>query len=62
MNIGFFAFGQIHWQAVFATHPLARLIACLPLSLVVADAGLPPPRVAASKRSDAPSDASDYGF
>jgi len=62
MNIGFFAFDHIHHQIKSATHPLIRLAARLPLSLVVAGPGLPPPRFAAATRPDAPSGASNYGF
>jgi hypothetical protein len=62
MNIGFFAFDHIHHQLKSATRPLIRLVARLPLSLVVAGPGLPPPRFAAVTRPDAPSRASNYGF
>jgi hypothetical protein len=46
MNIGFFAFDHIHHQVKSATRPLIRLVARLPLSLVVAGPGLPPLRFA----------------
>jgi len=62
MNIGFFAFDHIHRQFKSATRPLIRLVARLPLSLVVAGPGLPPPRFATVTRPDAPSGASNYGF
>ena len=62
MDIGFSAFDHVHLQGESATHPLARLVVRLPLSLVVAGPGLPPPRFAASTRPDAPSGASNCGF
>jgi hypothetical protein len=62
MNIGFPAFDHAYPLGEFATHPLARLAARLPLSLVVAGPGLPPSRFAADTRPDAPSSASNYGF
>jgi hypothetical protein len=62
MNTDFFAFDWIHRQGESATHPLARLGVRLPLSLVVAGPGLPPPRFAATTLPDAPSGASNYGF
>jgi hypothetical protein len=62
MNIGFSAFDPTHLKGESATHPLARLVVRLPLSLVVAGPGLPPPRFAAATRSDAPSSASNCGF
>ncbi|HEX7971100.1 MAG TPA: hypothetical protein VF501_02620 [Thiobacillus sp.] len=62
MNADVFAFDMTHLLDSFATHPLARLVTHLPLSLVVAGPGLPPPRFAAATRPDAPSGASNYGF
>jgi hypothetical protein len=62
MNIALSAFDRGYRQAVFATHPLIRRLAQLPLSLVVAGNGLLPSRFAASTRPDAPSGASNYGF
>jgi len=62
MDIGFSAFDRAHLQGESATHPLARLIVRLPLSLVVAGPGLPPPRFAATTRPDAPSSAPNCGF
>ena len=62
MNVGFYAFDPVHRQGASATHPLTRLVARLPLSLVVAGPGLPPPRFVATTRPDAPSGASNYGF
>lgn len=62
MIIGFSAFDHIHREGAPATHPLARLSARQPLSLVVAGPGLPPPRFAATTHPDAPSGASNYGF
>ena len=62
MNIAISAFDRSYRQAAFATHPLIRLLARLPLSFVVAGNGLLPSRFAASTRSDAPSGASNYGF
>jgi hypothetical protein len=49
--------GPIRLLGESATHPLARLVERLPLSLVVAGTGLPPPRFAADTRPDAPSSA-----
>jgi len=57
MDIGFSAFDRAHLQGESATHPLARLAVRLPLSLVVAGPGLPPPRFAADTRPDVPSGA-----
>lgn len=62
MNTDFSAFDWIHRQGESATHPLARLVVRLPLSLIVAGPGLPPPRFAAPTRPDAPSSASNCGF
>jgi hypothetical protein len=62
MDIGFFSFDHVHLEGASATHLLARPVARLPLSLVVAGPGLPPPRFAAVTRPDAPSGASNYGF
>jgi hypothetical protein len=62
MNTDSSAFVRDHRQAEFATHPLAHLAARLPLSLVVAGPGLPPPRFAAGTRPDAPSATSNCGF
>jgi hypothetical protein len=62
MDIGFSAFDHAHLLGESATHPLARLVARLPLSLVVAGPGLPPSRFAAYTRPDAPSSASNCGF
>ena len=61
MNISFSAF-DAYLQGESATHPLARLVVRLPLSLVVAGPGLPPPRFAADTRPGAPSSASNCGF
>jgi hypothetical protein len=57
MTTALSAFGPIRQLGEFATHPLARLVARLPLSLVVAGNGLLPPRFAADTRPDAPSSA-----
>jgi hypothetical protein len=62
MNIDFFAIDQAYRQVGTATRPLARLTAHLPLSLVVAGTGLPPPRFAAATLPDAPSGTSNCGF
>jgi hypothetical protein len=62
MDIGMSAFDHIQLQAKYATHPLARLATRLPLSLVVAGPGLPPPRFAAATCPIAPSSASNHGF
>jgi hypothetical protein len=62
MSTEFFAFDDVHRLADTATHPQVRLGVRLPLSLVVAGPGLPPPRFAADTRPDAPSGASNYGF
>lgn len=62
MNTGFVAFDNTYHLGESATHPLARLAARLPLSLVVAGPGLPPPCFAAATRPDAPSGASNRGF
>ncbi len=62
MNISFSAFDHAHLVGEFTTHPLARLVARLPLSLVVAGPGLPPPRFVADTRPDAPSSAPNCGF
>jgi hypothetical protein len=62
MLIPLFAFDSGPYPRGNATHLLAHPDARLPLSLVVAGAGLLPPRFAASTRPDAPSDASNHGF
>ncbi|MHB8824507.1 MAG: hypothetical protein ACYC5T_06665 [Thiobacillus sp.] len=62
MDIGFFIFDHVHQEGAPATRPQARLGTRLPLSLVVAGPGLPPPCFAAATRPDAPSGASNYGF
>jgi hypothetical protein len=62
MKTNLFALDSARRQADFATRPLVRLAARLPLSLVVAGAGLPPPRFAVLTRPDAPSGASNYGI
>ncbi len=62
MDIGFSAFDHARLQGESATHPLARLVVRVPLSLVVAGPGLPPPRFAAYTHPDAPSSASNCGF
>jgi hypothetical protein len=62
MNTDLFAFARIRRRGQSATHPLMRLVARLPLSLVVAGPGLPPPHFAADTRPDAPSNASNHGF
>jgi hypothetical protein len=53
------AFVGDQWQGEITTHPLTRLDARLPLSLVVAGIGLPPPRFVAPTRPDAPLGASN---
>lgn len=62
MNPGFLTFGRVLLGAWSATHPLARLDTRLPLSLVVTDPGLSPPRFAAGTRPDVPSGAPNPGF
>jgi len=62
MGIATFAFDHVPHQRAPATHPLIRLVMRLPLSLVVAGTGLPPPRFVAATRPDAPSGASNFGF
>jgi hypothetical protein len=62
MNTGSVAFCWAHWQGEFATHPLIRLVARLPLSLVVAGISLPPPHFVTVTRPDVPSGASNRGF
>ena len=62
MNTGFIAFDQPHHLGDIATHPLARLVARLPLSRLVAGPGLPPRCFAAATRPNAPSGASNCGF
>ncbi|MGK2953635.1 MAG: hypothetical protein ACSLEZ_14800 [Thiobacillus sp.] len=62
MNTGFSAFDSPHHFGDFATRLLVRPVARLPLSLVVAGPGLPPPRFAATTRPDAPLGASNCGF
>jgi len=62
MDMDFSAIECVSRQAGGATHPLARQVMRLPLSLVVAGIGLLPPRFAASARPDAPSGASNCGF
>jgi hypothetical protein len=62
MNIDFLAFDHAHRLGEFATHSLARLVVRLPVSLVVAGPGLPPPRFVADTRPDAPSSAPNCGF
>ncbi len=62
MDTRFTPFDNSHHMGDIATHPLIRLDARLPLSLVVAGPGLPPPRFAADTRPDAPSGASNHGF
>ncbi len=56
------AFDNLHLLGERATHPLARSVVRLPLSLVVAGMSLSPPRFAADTRPNAPSRASNYGF
>ncbi|MDP1645517.1 MAG: hypothetical protein Q8L71_08455 [Thiobacillus sp.] len=62
MNTGFPAFDRVLLDAGRATHPLARLDTRLPLSLVVTDPGLSPPRFAADTCPDAPSGAFNPSF
>ncbi|MHB1052636.1 MAG: hypothetical protein ACYCZT_06150 [Thiobacillus sp.] len=62
MNTGFVAFDRPHHPGETATHPLARLAARLPLSLLLAYPGRPRRRFAADTRPDAPSVASNCGF
>jgi hypothetical protein len=62
VDIDCFSFDHVGYQAEPATHPLARLVMCLPLSLVVAGVGLPPPCFAAATRPDAQSGTLNYGF
>jgi hypothetical protein len=62
MNTEFVAFDQPHHLGEIATHPLARLFARLPLSLLLAYPGRPRRRFAADTRPDAPSGASNRRF
>jgi hypothetical protein len=62
MDIGLLISECVYQQGASATHPLARLVERLPLSLVVAGNGLLPPRFAAGTHPDAPSGASNHGF
>ena len=62
MNANFSAFDDVHPQGETATHPMVRLLVRLPLSRLLAGPGLPRRCFAADTRSDAPSDASNYGF
>ncbi|MFH1818566.1 MAG: hypothetical protein ABIK08_02245 [Pseudomonadota bacterium] len=62
MDIDSFSFDHVGRQIEPATHPLARLVMRLPLSLVVAGLGLLPPHFAAATRPDAQSGTSNYGF
>jgi len=61
LNTIFFTLGRANDKGDFATHPLARLVTRLPLSLVVAGNGLLPPHFAAATCPDAPSGASNHG-
>jgi hypothetical protein len=62
MNTGFFTFDHVHRLGEIATHPLARLLVRLPLSRLLAGPGPQRRCFAADTRSDAPSDASNYGI
>jgi hypothetical protein len=62
MNTGFSAFDDVHHSGENATHPLARRLVRLPLSLLLAGPDPLRRRFAASTRSDAPSGASNCGF
>jgi len=62
MNTDFVAFDHVRQLRASATYPLARLVAHLPVSLVVAGHGLPPPRFVAATRPDAASDTSNSDF
>ncbi len=62
MNANAYAFDPSRRKGDSATHPLPHLVVRLPLSLVVAGPGLPPPPFAAATRPDAPSSASNCSF
>jgi len=62
MNADISVSAMIRHVAESATHPLARPVARLALSFVVAGISLPPPLFAPATRPDAPSDAFNYGF
>jgi hypothetical protein len=62
MNSKLSAFNTVHPLGESATHPMARLLVRLPLSRLLAGPGLLRRCFAADTRSDAPSDASNYGF
>ncbi|MFZ5576042.1 MAG: hypothetical protein ACOY5S_12685 [Pseudomonadota bacterium] len=62
MNTNILAFDAIHLLGDFATHPLARPVARLPLSRLLAGPGLRRRCFAADTRPDVPSGASNCGF
>jgi len=62
MNISLSAFDHISHPTGAASRPLARLVARLPLSLVVAGISLPPSRFAAVTRPAAPSSMTNHGY
>jgi hypothetical protein len=62
MKLDCSAFDDLRRLGESATHPLARPVKRLPLSLLVAGPGLLPRRFAPATRPNAPSDASNYGF
>ncbi|MGB4914351.1 MAG: hypothetical protein WBO95_19955 [Candidatus Dechloromonas phosphoritropha] len=62
MNTSFRAFDKDHPMGERATHPLARPVGRLVLSLRLAGMSLPRCRFAPATRPNAPSGASNYGF
>jgi hypothetical protein len=62
MNTDFPALVAVYLLGETATHPLTRLGARLPLSLLVADPGLRPRRFATITHPDTSSGASNCGF
>jgi hypothetical protein len=62
MNTDVFAFDTIHLFGGFTTHPLARPVARLPLSRLLAGPGLRRRCFAADTPPNAPSGASNCGF
>jgi len=62
MNTELSAFDVVHPVGVTATRPMARLLVRLPLSRLLAGPGPQRRCFVAGTRSDAPSDASNYGF
>jgi len=62
MDIEFAAFANLHRLGDNATHPLARPVGRLALSLVLAGISLRRRRFAPDTRLTAPSDASNCGF